>query len=166
MSSTFPVYDPRYLAGIVLFNRGDFFGAHEIWESIWLETSGPERRFYQGLIQAAVGLCHFGNGNLRGAAKLYHRSRDYMHRFGSPYLGLDQNAFWKAMDLCFAEVIAAAAPDTPAFGSPEIYRFTPGSERDTIKLRRELIPHITLDPAPEVWPRPEDFFEDEEDDHA
>ena len=31
-------YDPRYLAGIVLFNRGDFFEAHEVWESLWMET--------------------------------------------------------------------------------------------------------------------------------
>ena len=163
MSSNLPVYDPRYLAGIVLFNRGDFFEAHEVWEAIWLETSGPERRFYQGLIQAAVGLCHFSNGNLRGASKLYHSSRDYMHRFGSPYLGLDQDAFWKAMDQCFAEVVATI-PVAP--GSPEIYPFAPGSKRDMIKLHRELIPHITLDPAPKAWPRPEDFLEDEEDDHA
>ena len=100
-SGTHP-YEPRYLAGIVLFNRGDFFEAHEVWESLWMETPAPERRFYQGLIQAAVGLCHFDNGNLPGAAKLYSSSRDYMLRFGSPYLGLDQDAFWRAMDLCFA----------------------------------------------------------------
>ena len=59
-------YDPRYLAGIVLFNRGDYFEAHEVWEALWMETFGEEKRFYQALIQAAVGLCHFCNGNLRG----------------------------------------------------------------------------------------------------
>src|SRR5437868_2828922 len=77
-----PPYDPRYLAGIVLFNRGDFFEAHEAWEALWMDTAGPDKRFYQGLIQAAVGLCHFCNGNVRGAAKLYHSSRDYMSRYG------------------------------------------------------------------------------------
>src|SRR5437879_287850 len=35
-------YDPRYLAGIVLFNRGDFFEAHEVWEALWMESFGPE----------------------------------------------------------------------------------------------------------------------------
>ncbi len=166
MALNVPVYDPRYLAGIVLFNRGDFFEAHEVWESIWLETSAPERRFYQGLIQAAVALCHFGNGNLRGAAKLYHSSRAYMERFASPYLGLDQDAFWKAMEKCFAEVLAASGPADQAPGTPEIYRFAPGSKPATIMLRRELIPHIALDPAPQAWPDPADFLEDEEDDHA
>src|SRR5580658_503791 len=79
-------YDPRYLAGIVLFNRQDFFEAHEVWEDLWMDTASPEKRFYQGLIQAAVGLCHFANGNLRGAAKLYASSRAYMERYGSSCL--------------------------------------------------------------------------------
>ena len=75
------MHDPRYLAGILLFNRGDFFEAHEVWESLWMETHGPEKPFVQGLIQAAVGLCHFCNGNIRGAVKLYNSARDYMARF-------------------------------------------------------------------------------------
>ena len=71
-------YDVRYLGGVRFFNDGDFFEAHEAWEGLWLETSGPERRFYQGLIQAAVALYHFGNGNLRGAVKLYGSSLGYL----------------------------------------------------------------------------------------
>jgi predicted metal-dependent hydrolase len=141
-----PSYDPRYLAGIVLFNRGDFFEAHEVWESLWMETYGPERPFYQGLIQAAVGLCHFCNGNVRGAAKLYLSSKDYMQRFGSPYLGLDQDAFWGEMDRCFAELLAT---DEPTKGTP---------------IREELIPEIALAPPPEAWPDPAEFLEAEEGD--
>ena len=93
-------YDPRYLAGIVLFNRGDFFEAHEVWEDLWAESAGLERSFYQGLIQAAVGLFHFSGGNLRGAAKLYRTSRAYMEPCGSPFLGLDVVAFWRQMERC------------------------------------------------------------------
>jgi len=136
-------YDPRYLAGIVLFNRGDFFEAHEVWEALWMETFGPEKRFYQGLIQAAVGLCHFCNGNLRGAAKLYRSSRDYMERYGSPYLGLDQHAFWGQMERCFAGVLA---PDAPARG---------------VEVPEELIPTIELDPPPATWPDPGAYLEEE-----
>ena len=93
MDSTATPYDPRYLAGIVLFNRGDFFEAHEVWESIWLEEHGPDRQFYQGLIQAAVGLCHFCNGNVRGAAKLYRSSRDYLARYGAVHHGMNLARF-------------------------------------------------------------------------
>jgi predicted metal-dependent hydrolase len=138
-----PAYDPRYLAGIVLFNRGDFFEAHEVWESLWMEAHGPERLFFQGLIQAAVGLCHFCNGNVRGAVKLYHSSRGYMRRVGSPYLGLDQDQFWEAMQQCFAELLAI---DDPPRGLP---------------IREELIPEIALVPPPETWPDPNDYVEHE-----
>src|SRR5689334_13783871 len=105
-------YDPRYLAGIVLFNDHDFFEAHEVWEDYWTELAGPDRRFVQGLIQAAVGLVHFGNGNLRGAVKLYHSSRDYMTPLETPHLGLDRAGFWKQMERCFADALHAgeAAP--------------------------------------------------------
>src|SRR6266704_2929478 len=89
-----PAYDPRYLAGIVLFNRGDFFEAHEAWETLWMETFSPEKQFYQGLIQAAVGLCHFCNGNLRGALKLYRTSHGYMEGLPTPFQDLDLTRFW------------------------------------------------------------------------
>lgn len=136
-------YDPRYLAGIVLFNRGDFFEAHEVWESLWMDTSSPEKKFYQGLIQAAVGLCHFCNGNLRGAAKLYRSSRDYMMRYGSPFLGLDQDKFWKQMEACFGPL---ASTDPPTTG---------------VEIQEELIPEIELAPPPAAWPDPAPFLEDE-----
>ena len=33
-------YDPRYLVGIVHFNRGDYFEAHEVWEDLWTRRPG------------------------------------------------------------------------------------------------------------------------------
>jgi uncharacterized protein len=137
-------YDPRYLAGIVLFNRGDFFEAHEVWEDLWMHCTGPERSFYQGLIQAAVGLCHFCNGNLRGAVKLYNSSRDYMAKYGPAYLGLDNALFWRQMERCFAEVLA-----------------TPDGSRK-VEPVEELIPELHLSPAPENWPDPAAFLPEEE----
>jgi predicted metal-dependent hydrolase len=137
-------YDPRYLAGVVLFNRGDFFEAHEVWEALWMETFGEEKRFIQGLIQAAVGLCHFCNGNVRGAVKLYHSSRDYMRKYPSPYLGLDQSTFWGQMERCFAPLLASAEPP------------------QRIEPEEELLPTIELEPAPEEWPDPAVYLEHEE----
>lgn len=137
-------YEPRYLAGIVLFNRGDFFEAHEVWESLWMDTAGPDKKYYQALIQAAVGLLHFCNGNLRGAVKLYKSSKDYMSRYDAQHLGLDQTRFWAEMEKCFAEILAAPTLDVK------------------IEPREELIPEIALDPTPESWPDPTPFLEEEE----
>jgi predicted metal-dependent hydrolase len=138
-------YDPRYLAGVLLFNRGDFFEAHEAWEALWMETAGAEKKFYQGLIQAAVGLCHFCNGNVRGAVKLYRSARDYMTPYGQHYLGLDNEAFWQQMQQCFAELLAASEPDR------------------RIEIDEALIPTITLKPPPDTWPDPAEYLEPESD---
>jgi hypothetical protein len=95
------------------------------------------------LIQAAVGLFHFGNGNLHGAKKLYQTSRAYMERFGSPYLGLDTTAFWREMERCFSPLLAEPPPD-----------------RD-LRPDESLIPVITLDPPPQRWPDRVEFEIDE-----
>src|SRR5271168_3296183 len=132
-----PDYDPRYLAGILFFNDEDYFEAHEVWEDLWAESHGDERRFYQGLIQAAVGLFHYGGGNLGGAVKLYRSSRDYMRPCGSPFLGLDADAFWRRMEECFRPLLTADAPDRSLRPDPA------------------LIPVMALDPSPEAWPDPD-----------
>jgi predicted metal-dependent hydrolase len=137
------VHDPRYLAGIVLFNRGDFFEAHEVWEALWMETHGPEKPFVQGLIQAAVGLCHFCNGNVRGAAKLYKSARDYMERFAPVFWDLDVTRFWDDMHACFAELLAAPEPDRH------------------IAIKEELIPEIALVSEPASWPDPAEYLHEE-----
>lgn len=143
MADSATEYDPRYLGGILCFNQRDFFEAHEVWEDLWLNDAGPEKRFVQGLIQAAVALYHFGNGNLRGATKLYRSSRDYMEKYGTFYLGLDIKAFWEQMEKCFAEALANGDPDR------------------RLPLREELIPTITLDPPPAAWPDLAQFEESE-----
>jgi hypothetical protein len=137
-------YDPRYLAGILLFNEGDFFAAHEVWEDLWSESHGDVRRFVQGLIHAAVGLCHFGNGNLAGAVKLYHSSRDYLRPCGSHFLGLDLDAFGQQMDRCFGPLLATAAPDR------------------SLRPPEDLLPTITLDPPPAAWPDPAAYLPTDE----
>jgi predicted metal-dependent hydrolase len=141
MSHSNADYDRRYLGGILFFNREDFFEAHEVWESLWMECAGPERKFYQGLIQAAVALYHFGNGNLKGAIKLFHSSRNYLQTYGPRYQGLNLQDFARQMDHCFAD--ALAQPDSrPPF--PE-----------------DRVPTVELDPAPAQWPDPAEFAEPE-----
>jgi uncharacterized protein len=136
-------YDPRYLAGILFFNEQDFFEAHEVWEDLWSESHGDERRFVQGLIQAAVGLFHFSGGNLGGAVKLYRSSYDYMKTCGSPFLGLDVTAFWLQMGRCFEPLLSTPTPDRNLRPTPE------------------LIPVISLDPPPATWPDLSEMMKDE-----
>jgi predicted metal-dependent hydrolase len=98
-------YDPRYLEGIENFNKCDFFEAHEVWEELWADTQGEPRRFYQGLIQVAVCLHHFGNGNIRGAKKLYFGCRGYLEDYRPNYLGLDLEKLLTQLETCCREIL-------------------------------------------------------------
>jgi predicted metal-dependent hydrolase len=105
-----------------------------VWEELWKEYSGELRLFYKGLIQAAVALHHFGNGNIRGARKVYGSSRGYLDQYRPLREGLDLDKFLREFDACFAEV--AASDD----------------QFPNIELNPELIPEIWLDPPVELPP--------------
>ncbi len=52
-----------------LFNSGDYWAAHEALETVWRSIiREPERRVWQGLIQAAAALLHRERGNEHGVA--------------------------------------------------------------------------------------------------
>ena len=105
----------RFLAGVDLFNRGEFFEAHEVWEDLWHECASADRRFYQALIQAAVAAHHWSRGNAAGAKRLYHSGRKYMEPFRPVYHGLAVDEFWNAMAAHLAGALgdANAAPVPP-----------------------------------------------------
>lgn len=132
MSATPVDYDPLYLQGVAYFNACEFFEAHEVWEDLWKNYSGDLRLFYKGLIQAAVALHHFGNGNIRGARKVYRSSRGYLDAYRPVAMGLDVGSFLARFDECFAEVDAN------------------DEEFPKIDINPELIPEISLDPPVEI----------------
>src|SRR5438105_15663334 len=134
MKTDADAYDPLYLKGIAYFNACEFFEAHETWEELWKNYSGPLRLFYKGLIQAAVSLHHFGNGNIRGARKVYGSSRGYLAQYGTNCEGLDLAKFLAEFDDCFAQVIAS------------------DEEFPNIELDPNLIPEIWLEPPVELPP--------------
>ena len=46
-------YPAEYLAGIDLYNEGEFHAAHDAWEERWRDLAGPrENLFLQALIQS------------------------------------------------------------------------------------------------------------------
>jgi len=62
--------DPHYFAFFGCFNRQLFFEAHEVLEDLWLADRGPDRAFYQGLIQLAGAFVHFQKSRFRPASAL------------------------------------------------------------------------------------------------
>jgi uncharacterized protein len=52
---------------IAEFNQQQFYACHDTLEAIWVEAPEADKRFYQGVLQVAVGCYHLSNHNLRGA---------------------------------------------------------------------------------------------------
>ena len=64
--------DPHYTGFFELFNRREFFEAHEVLEHIWLkDRHGPNGSFYKGLIQLAGAFVHLQKNRPQPAASLF-----------------------------------------------------------------------------------------------
>jgi len=59
--------------GIELFNRGEFFEAHEVLEDVWRAAPTENKKFLQGLVQLAVAFHHHSTGNLVGMRSVMQR---------------------------------------------------------------------------------------------
>ena len=62
------------------FNRGDWYDCHETLEDLWIGSEDEPRWFYQGLLQVAVALHHWRNGNYGGAVSLLTGGIGYLQR--------------------------------------------------------------------------------------
>lgn len=60
----------EFWKGIEQFNKQEFYACHDTLEALWMEAGEPDKTFYQGILQIAVGLYHLGNQNWRGAVIL------------------------------------------------------------------------------------------------
>ena len=95
-----------------------------------MRTHGPDRLFYKGLIHAAVALHHLGNGNTRGAGKVFGSCTRYLDPYQPVYLGLHVAAFLLELCRCFAGLEGAGASEAPP------------------AIERSQVPTIALDPSP------------------
>ncbi|MDA0302495.1 MAG: DUF309 domain-containing protein [Chloroflexi bacterium] len=86
--------DECHAEAIRLFDAGNYFGAHEAWETCWGFAKGTdEEEFFKGLAQLGAGFTHWMRGNAHGVVALLGRAADRIGARGSPYRGLDVEAF-------------------------------------------------------------------------
>ena len=128
--SPMPIEEEKrlYAEGIELFNRHDYFDAHEAWEEIWHHAGGIKKDFYQGLIQAAVALEHYRRSNPKGVISLHRSCRRRLAGVPPVCMGLDVPRFLADMDKALQPVVSA----------------DPLPERGQIQLDVSLVPRICL----------------------
>ena len=90
--------------GIIFFNAGRYFDAHEAWEDLWRESGGPLRLFYQGLVQAAVGMHHLSQGNLNGAQAQITKSLDKLQQYPETFCRIDNSKLIKDLRATLLEL--------------------------------------------------------------
>lgn len=81
-------YEPLYVAYLIYFNRDrDYFECHEVLEELWLKRDRDP--LYKALLQVAVGLYHFRNGNVRGGRMMLKQSSEVLLQYPAVTLGID-----------------------------------------------------------------------------
>src|SRR5882762_1607148 len=93
-------YPIEYIAGIDLYNAGEFHAAHDAWEERWMGEVGPdEKLFLQAMIQSAVAFHHLQINRPGAARQMYLRATEKFERLGkSVFLSLDIRDYLKQLD--------------------------------------------------------------------
>jgi predicted metal-dependent hydrolase len=107
-------FEAEFREGLDLFNAGRFFECHEVWEKLWLDEGDADRaQVLKGLLQAAIALHHFRRHNLEGARKLYEGQKRILAPYSAGALGLDLEAFARAMDASCGVLTLVKPGDAP-----------------------------------------------------
>jgi uncharacterized protein len=82
-------WTPGALAeGLQLYAAGEFFAAHEAWESVWLRAQEPEKTFLQGLIQVTAAFHHWQRENRVGTSRLLLAALGRLERYPACFGGI------------------------------------------------------------------------------
>jgi predicted metal-dependent hydrolase len=90
--------------GVLLYNAGEYYEAHEVLEGPWRSMVGLERDVYQALIKAAAGFHHAGRGKLNPAGRLLGRAIDQLGPRVAEWTEQDLAPFLAALNACRAEL--------------------------------------------------------------
>jgi predicted metal-dependent hydrolase len=111
----------KALKGIALHNEMEFYEAHEELELAWMEAPEHEGYLYRALLQTTVAYLHLERGNLRGAAKMLLRVRQWLDPLPSTCRGVDIEDLRKTVERLRSAVDAAqSVGDLPP--TNELYR--------------------------------------------
>jgi predicted metal-dependent hydrolase len=112
------------------FNRGYFFECHDTLEEAWSGIRGEARDFFQGLIQVAVGLYHWRNGNAGGASTMLERGLKRLARYGPSYCGVELDSLRRDAAAARARVQAGEPFPEDLTGLPRYRLREPGTPPD------------------------------------
>jgi len=105
-------YSVEYLAGIDLYNAGEFHAAHDVWEERWMgEVGAQEKLFLQAMIQSAVAFHHLEIGRPGAARQMYTRAKEKFARLGTNvFMSLDLDDYQAQLDSALSWLLTVTDP--------------------------------------------------------
>ena len=105
-------YPVEYIAGIDLYNAGEFHAAHDAWEERWMGEVGPqEKLFLQAMIQSAVAFHHLDIGRPGAARQMYLRAKEKFARLGQGvFMSLDLEEYQAQLDAALSWLLSVPDP--------------------------------------------------------
>ena len=96
--------DDEYKRGLALSRRGEFFAAHEAFETAWREAEPAERDFFQGLVHAVVSAYQSGRGRPVGAERQREKALRRLTPYAPAHRGLDVGRLLAALERAEADL--------------------------------------------------------------
>jgi len=103
---------PELELASALFNRRDYFAAHEAFEDLWRAASGEEKAVLKAITQVAVALHHHSTGNLTGARGVLARAAAGLASAPAGFRGIDIGGLCAAL-AAWQRHLSGEAPQPP-----------------------------------------------------
>ena len=105
-------YPVEYLAGIDLYNSGEFHAAHDAWEERWMgPVAADEKLFLQAMIQSAVAFHHLQIGRPGAARQMYLAAKEKFARLGCQFfMSLDLYDYQAELDRALSWLLSVPNP--------------------------------------------------------
>ena len=75
--------------GISLFKLGQYYQAHESFETAWRNTEAPAREFYRALIQISGGFYRLSQNRPKAAKKFFNHALKWLAHFPDSHHGFN-----------------------------------------------------------------------------
>lgn len=101
--------------GILLFNQGYYYEAHEELEHAWMADKGPGRDLYRAILQIAVCYLQIERENYRGAVKMLLRVQQWLNPLPESCRGVDVARLRQDVQTVYEALISLGADKIKEF---------------------------------------------------
>jgi predicted metal-dependent hydrolase len=135
---------PEFKRAIAEFNQQQFYNCHDTLEAIWVEAPEADKRFYQGILQVAVGCYHLSNDNLRGAIILLGEAIRRLYDYQPVYEGVNVELLLEQANQLLQTLQKLPPGQTSEFYQQLLHKEQTETHTDTTNSHASLVENCQL----------------------